>query len=247
MRRGFTLVELLVVTAAFAVVFLVATTVYTRAFRDQRTTQSRQRNTSDNRYLIETLARAIRTGTIDYTFYEELEQNGVETADASHHQLALLNANGTPVCFGFNGATQKIRSTTSCNSSVRDIPSSATDITPADVVIEQLSIFIRPGSDPFANTGLSPVTCDRAQTNQTAAPVFPNPGCLANQWCCPSDVATCHPENDGSNLSVATPGVCAVANIQPTVTFLITSRVNDRGQTTTSTVQTTVTSRAYRR
>lgn len=246
MRRGFTLVELMIVTAAFAVVFLVATTVYTRAFRDQRATQSRQRNTSDNRYLIETITRAIRTGSIDYAFYETLDGNGVETISAPHHQLALRTSTGATTCFGFDG-TSKLRTRSTCDATRADIPTTATDITPADVTITQLTILIRPGSNPFADRGATPVVCDRAATQEAINPVFPNPSCQANQWCCPDDLSTCQPEFDGSFLSGATPGICTLANLQPAVTLLLGSSVTSRGQTSSSTIQTTVVSRTYRR
>src|SRR5689334_4987371 len=95
-RAGFTLVELLIVAAGFAVIFLVATTVYANATRNQRLVSSTQRVSSDARYIIETLAREARTKTFDYSFYDNSPATPVAGIDAGDNTvLAVQDGDGT--------------------------------------------------------------------------------------------------------------------------------------------------------
>lgn len=67
---GFTLIEILVVVAVFSVTILIATSVFLLATSAQRRTTLAQKLQGDIRYALETIARDVRYGTIDYDCYK---------------------------------------------------------------------------------------------------------------------------------------------------------------------------------
>ncbi len=189
-RRGFTLIELLIVTAAFSVIFLVATTVYSRSFQQQKHILATQRNSSDARYLMETIARAARIGTIYYPYYGVTDtttatDSPLRTAQTS---LAVANEDGTINCFLLSAGKIKLSTSTSqvCDAAT------AVDITPTDVTITGFYAYMMPTTNPF----------------QTTAPAV---------------------------------------DVQPHVTLQLRTQVTQGREVISSTLNTTVTSRLYKR
>ena len=248
-RKGFTLLEIIIVAASFAVIFLVATTVYTNAFRQQRKVESTQRVSSDTRYLMETMARAIRINGIRYNWYQTLANKSQVNADITQggvKYLALESATGVRTCFALDILVHKIKLVNDCP----DIPAvandffqAAIDITPQDVVVDELTFYVFPRSDPFT-TGVSPVPCDFINTSNPLS--GKNSQCQADQWCCPTDTSLCDPYLQGASNPPGN-GICINPNLQPSVTIFLKTHATTRGDNTPSSLQTTVVSRVYKR
>jgi hypothetical protein len=122
-----------------------------------------------------------------------------------------------------------------------------TVISPSDIRVDSFYAVITPRSDPFSPAPNPPVACEFL--NQTSA--YINRDCNSNEqtrdgWCCPdlADLPNCHPEN---LVRAESSGFCVVPNIQPTVTLFLKTSSTSGEQTASSTVQTTVVTRAYRR
>ncbi len=62
--------EVIIAVAVFSVAMLIATGVFLLATQAQRRTSAEQTLQSDARYVLETLTRAVKYGTVDYTCYE---------------------------------------------------------------------------------------------------------------------------------------------------------------------------------
>lgn len=69
-RKGFTLIEILVVVAIFSVTSLVATNIFLVTNQASRRTASDQKLQGDVRFALEAIAREVRFGTIDYDCYD---------------------------------------------------------------------------------------------------------------------------------------------------------------------------------
>ena len=126
MRRGFTLIEMLVVAAGFFLLFLIATTVFISVQSYQRGVSAKQRLAADGRYILEAMARSVRLGTIDYSFY------GNEVTVPTD-QLAVIDSNGDTVCYHPNGPAIYIDD--DCNGGEA--------LTPSDLLVENFKIIIR--------------------------------------------------------------------------------------------------------
>lgn len=233
-HKGFTLIELLVVTAVFAMVFLIATTVYSRIFVQQQKASSSQQVTADGRFILETMARSIRQGTVDYTYY----RTATPALPRPQQILVLRNAVNGQLCYGLTNG--KIQFSTDCTT--------WQDITPTTLQVTEFWVYIRPGSDPFAGIPASQADCPATTTYSNGTCVcptlagFPNVGdssqCFAGQTCAQIDTEV-----------PTSPFICKNANIQPAVTIYLTTKpTNNRDtDTTAKTLQTTVTSRVYKR
>lgn len=148
-RPGFTLLEIVVVASAFSIIFLISTTVYSNAIRNQRIVQTTQRVGSDGRYLIETLARAVRTKFLNYDFYDA---NGSSTGIDSGDQnvLAVIDRDGSSTCFVlYAGKIQSTKAATCTGPSSIDDPADFDDITPTDLTIVDFKVYAFPATNPY--------------------------------------------------------------------------------------------------
>ncbi len=105
-RRGFTLVEILLVMGIFSTTLLLVTNIFVGSTRLQQRTIVTQRLTGDARFTLETIARAVRTGTVDYDFYYgRTPYVSVEDAIDIHdpkaplHVLATIDQDGNRTIF----------------------------------------------------------------------------------------------------------------------------------------------------
>jgi len=145
-RQGFTLIELLIVAASFSVIFLVATTVYSNAFRSHRTIQSKQESSADVRYLMETIARAIRTSTINYAYTDYA--SGI-TNPLPNDALSLVASDGSTPCYYLH-SNKLYFGAADCDAA------HGTDITPAEIQIININFYINPLTDPYDTTATTP-------------------------------------------------------------------------------------------
>lgn len=249
MRRGFTLIELLVVTAVFSITVLVATTVFTRVQTSQQGILARQRVVADGRYVLEAMTRAAKLGTPDFSFYANgyagvtcLNQYGLN-CDLSFQQsiLAVRDQTNIQTCYRKNGTSLETYtaadSTGVCNLTT---PSLWSDITPADLIIDEFRVSIKPIGNPFRPTPASAADCQPSKFDQTngVCACLSQGDCFTGQTCDPAD------PNDATSISI-----CKNPNIQPYVTIFLStrSRTTSAGTQASSSMETTVVSRVYKR
>ncbi len=253
-RSGFTLIELMIVTAVFSLVALVATTVITRIQTTQRQILGKQRVVADGRYVLETVARAVRQQLINYPYYGSAGPAGSQTV------LALKDSTNVETCYRYNGAATppsiEIMSgagVTNCTGGIW------TDITPADLVIDDFHVYLSPGSDPFQPVPRQSTDCrlsppvgnpvtegfDVSRSVCTCAAASAGNDCFTDQACVSTATAT-----SGNNcLTGDASCICQNANEQPEATIVIATRTLNQssGEKARATIQTTVTSHIYRR
>ena len=242
-RAGFTLIEMLVVAAIFATVFLIGTTVFTNIQVNQRGVLSRQRVVADGRFVLETIARSIRLSTIDYAYYN---QNTAPTSGTPVAVLALRDQANAQTCYKL-GAGGKVQVT-----AVVGCGSGWEDITPTDLTINFLSMYIFPYTDPFlpppatnADCAINPPVAGAGFSAATST-------CLCRTGV--SGILDCFAltgNANGQSCTTVSSGVniCKNPNIQPFVTMVMqtSSPSNNAGETSTATLQTAAVSRLYRR
>lgn len=241
-RPAFTLIELLIVTAVFSLTALMATTVYTNIQTTQRKVESRQRVTADGRYLLEAIARSVRTGRINYAAYPS---TGPTTPD---FLLSTIDTVNQVTCYQLNGTQietkQLAAGTTSCAAG-----GAWSSITPADLRVDEFKVYITPRSDPYratpvaaANCRVNPATTDLSG-NITAGFKAATGACICQA------AADCWIDQTCVTPVAGASKVCSNANTQPQVTIFVKTSANAPAgeQRSTTTLQTTVTSRIYLR
>lgn len=246
-RPGFTLIELLIVSAIFSVTFLIATSVFVSVQKNQRGIAGRQRIVTDGRYILEAMARSIRVGTIDYTYYRDPDANGdpSDNLPLSNFQtvLAVRDQDGVQTCYRINGTSLE---STSGGNDCALTTTTWTPITPTDIQVTRFQVTITPSSDPFLGQRLSPTDCGSgAPTAEgTCACIFDTDeydlvNCLPEQRCVQYDT-----DSLGNPLAI-----CLNANRQPTVTLVLETKNNTAtpGEQSAIALQTTVTSRVIKR
>lgn len=224
-QPGFTLIELLITAAIFSTASLLATTVFSNIQHTQRRAQSQQRVNADGRYILETIARSIRTGNINYAMFSNSAISSNPT-----NQISTIDQVGVITCYRLANAKVEVATNTSA-----DCPANAswTAFTPDDLQVNTLNFFINPVSDPFRPLPRS------------------NSDCAAGNYS-PIGACTCTTSSDcfggqGCTATSPTVNVCTNPNVQPHVTIFIktTSKSTTAAEQTASTLQTTVVSRLY--
>ncbi|MDD5251651.1 MAG: prepilin-type N-terminal cleavage/methylation domain-containing protein [Patescibacteria group bacterium] len=143
---GFTLMELLVVLGLFSIVITSATDILMMSSRAQRKTFNLEKTQADARYTMETMAREIRTGFIDYVWYEANEPlTGVPSRN-----LALVRENGERLRFYVEDSQQACgaENNTPCVMVTLNETASAA-ITPKGVEAKYARFYLSPKSDPY--------------------------------------------------------------------------------------------------
>jgi prepilin-type N-terminal cleavage/methylation domain-containing protein len=242
-RRAFTLIEILVVTAVFSLVVLIATGAYTTINSRQRSILARQRVVADGRYVLEAIARTVRIGSIDYAYYG----NGHEISDTSGHiVLATRDQQNNQTCYQF--ASPNLQVSSDCSSGS---PTWAT-FNPSDIQVNDLRIYISPRSNPAMATPQASdgSDCKAPGTWDSSAGVCQcnnpdNSQCWADQQCVSVNAV------GTSCTGVESPScICQNARQQPQVTIVISTTSNAgaaAGEQASISLQTTVASRTYHR
>ncbi len=151
-RKGFTLMELLVVMGVFSVTVMMTSGIFLLTNRAQRRTISITQAQSDIRYAMEAMVREVRSGRIDFEAYGSSGGIPVPT-----QRLALRNAAGQLVEFSHETSTSVCPPATNPCLSVRVDGSSPQAVTSAGVTIDTLAFYVSPQVDPFtpdATSGL---------------------------------------------------------------------------------------------
>lgn len=110
-RPGFTLIEILLAMGIFSTTLLIVINIFVSSSRLQQRAVVGQRMTGDARYTIETMARAVRSGIVDYNFYADplpvdlspydLPDSARDIGDSGrpHHILATIDQDGNRTIF----------------------------------------------------------------------------------------------------------------------------------------------------
>jgi len=143
-RRGFSLMEMLVVLGIFSTVVTAATDIFMLANRAQRKIFSLERTQADARFTMEAMAREIRTGSIDYAHY------GAALGDPGPvPELALIDSAGKKILFrkSDSAADCADAASTPCLLVSLDDGASAA-ITPKGVRLFNAAFYLLPKADP---------------------------------------------------------------------------------------------------
>lgn len=242
-HSGFTLIELLIVASIFSFAALLATTVFSNIQTTQRTIQGQQRVSVDGRTILETLARSVRTGVVNYNAYGAAAHGVVPTPPSI---FSVIEQDNTVTCYRLSGTELQVLTpaTIDCNSSSG---SSWVSITPTDLRVEQFTFSISPASDPFRAVPRIATDCKRTVPVTSAGVVTDGFDKLLGACACqPANTAAdCY---SGLCTQSESRYICTNPNIQPQVTFvLISSSLRGQGGIARSTLQTTVVSRLYQR
>lgn len=217
-KKGFTTVELMVVLSVFSLSVLIIIETFMLANRSQRKILEQQKLHSDLSYTLETIARAVRLGSIDYAYYSNSIINPLD-------ELYLSNADGGQVVFkkGENQADGCVDDESSpCVILGVDLDVDGdviaaegdefASLTAKGISINNVKFYVTPGSSPFLKVS-----------------------CLVNEDCT-APGSTCLQTK-----------LCSVPDEQPIVTIVLSANTLDARKTETMNLQTTVSSRAYYR
>jgi len=153
-KKGFTLIEMLVVLAIFSTFVIVAADLFLTVNRVQRETQVSERVLSESRFILETIARDVRAGRIDYK----------EFGNPADPEDAIVNPSDEIIYI--NSASERVRikkSTNFCPSSIsmpcviisRNNGANWASMTPLGVKVIDLKFIVQPDQDPFYFNGVN--------------------------------------------------------------------------------------------
>ncbi|MFH0854313.1 MAG: hypothetical protein V1891_02370 [bacterium] len=152
---GFTVMELVVVLGVFSISSLIITEIFMTINKTQRRIVEHQKIQSDISYTLEVIARAVRLGSIDYSYYSDAVNNpetSLYLKDAEERQTVFIK--------GLNQADKCVDDQSSpCIISGFDLDadgaiedSEKASITPKGIKISDLKFYINPIIDPFLYT-----------------------------------------------------------------------------------------------
>jgi prepilin-type N-terminal cleavage/methylation domain-containing protein len=143
--RGFTLMELVVVLGIFTTVVVAASDIFLLASRSQRKIFNLERTQSDARFTMEAITREIRTGEIDYGYYEAR----AAPIGFPDDELVIIDSNNTRIRFfrSLDPSECVDAASTPCLMVGVDANAPVT-ITPKDVVVRNASFYVTPQQDP---------------------------------------------------------------------------------------------------
>lgn len=142
-RRGFTLVEMVIVLGIFLVASTVATSIFVSANKASRKTVGITRVGSDARWAMEKMVEDIRLGTVDYTALAHVTPTNV---------LPLRTIDGQMISYGLsNDRTVCGDAAISCLT-VSYNGVSLASMTPKGMNVRRLNFYVWPSSDPFTDT-----------------------------------------------------------------------------------------------
>ncbi len=243
-RAGFTLIELLIVAAVFTVAALLATTVFSNIQSTQRKIQGQQRTAVDGRYILETIARSVRTSTINYAVY-----GGPGEVTNPATILSTVDQAGIVTCFRWQANQVQLLTSTTVDCPTAD--PGWKSFTPGDLQVDALSFYMTPRSDPYRSGPRADGDC-KSPTTLDATESFIIAGFDAQNGTCVCSTLGTDSTNCYTDQTCVTAGsvlACANPNIQPQVTIYLTTSTKNVtvGEHSSVTLQTTVASRLYQR
>lgn len=141
-KKGFTLVEMMVVLAIFSVATVVVVDIFMMASRAERRTLAIQKIQSDARYSLEAMAREIKMDMIDYDYY------GGTINEVPSGTLALRDQDDNQIIFK-KSSENCPAGTTNCLVVSVDGGTNWESVTTKGIDILDLKFYIDPAVDPF--------------------------------------------------------------------------------------------------
>ena len=164
-KRGFTLMELLVVMGLFSATVMMASSIFMLSSRAQRRVLAVTSAQADLRYALEAIVREARMGRIDYASYAG--QGGAVAIPAD--KLVLKGPTGSEEEFFLE------TDPTVCPANVSKCIAMTVDgsapqaLTSTGINIDNLAFYISPQSDPFTADPNSGLYASNAQPTVTIA------------------------------------------------------------------------------
>lgn len=259
MRRGFTLIEVVVTMGVFSIASLLAVNLFVFFVQQQRRTVSQQELQSDARVVMEDIADQLREGVVDYDYYEvnnpmSTPSNRTKLFSAldgtAKDCLVILDAVNQQVRYRLQGTVvQKLilnpATTTACDDAAYS--TLWQNITPDNLTIGSFTFAVAPSEDPYAKQ--TPQTCsqdDQCRWGTTCCKTGTTCNTVATQQNCQflkGNACYCTPQLFSYDVNSI-----GVGNFpfHPRVTFSMrTSRVAGQ-QTVSQTFQTTIASRQFK-
>ncbi|MBI5465696.1 MAG: prepilin-type N-terminal cleavage/methylation domain-containing protein [Candidatus Kerfeldbacteria bacterium] len=142
--KGFTIMEMVVVLAVFSVVAVVTADIFFTVTRAQKRVVQQQQVQSDVRFSLDTIAREIHQGFVDYDYYAS-QVPALYLVQGSQVQpqtvLALRDAAGVAVRFRQTADTLQV---------CRGQCTSWEPLVSENIQVPKAVFYLVPGSDPFA-------------------------------------------------------------------------------------------------
>ncbi len=136
-KRGFTLMEVLVSTSIFVLVTLASLSIFSATLKASQETTALTRIQQETQFIMEVLAKKIRTSRVDYDYYKTNPINNT-TGD---NDLVLVDLQTDKYVFSLDKVNKKI--TVDVNDTgAKPIPTTSVDI-------DDLKFYINPTSNPF--------------------------------------------------------------------------------------------------
>lgn len=146
-NKGFTLIELLVGLAVFSTFLVLSIDLFLTINRVQRETEISERILSENRFVMETTARLVRGGKVDYAAYGD-----PLTPIANPVDELILEYKGEQVRIKSDSTFCPTTESSPCVLISRDGGTSWSSMTPKGTKVVNLRFYIMPNLDPFRFT-----------------------------------------------------------------------------------------------
>lgn len=256
--QGFTLLEMLVVTALFITLSIIIVDVFLLSLGAQRQTSERQTSISNARFVMQTLASQIRTSQIDYLAYAD------SSIPSPADELWLIGSNGlryryyisnNALWVATSGLCQNDNTCSSDGASCIGVGSlcstvAAPMVSSAALHVTQLAFTVDPYRSPFVQEQCT--FNNDCAVSSTGCSICPERGvgdCPLTEerfgFCrCDSD-SDCQVTD---RCDVAS-GLCVPFDLQPRVTISlgVESQGDREEEVKVEFLQTTITSRVYQR
>ncbi|MBU4360305.1 prepilin-type N-terminal cleavage/methylation domain-containing protein [Patescibacteria group bacterium] len=135
---GFTLMEVLVATSIFAIISLASLSIYTAILTSGQKTTALTRIQSETQFIMQVLAKKVRTSRVDYNYYETHPINNT----TGNNDLVLIDNVGDEFIFSLDEINSTIK--VSVNDGAEKI------IPSANVNIDDLKFYINPTNNPYS-------------------------------------------------------------------------------------------------
>lgn len=161
---GFTLMEIVVAMVIFTLATVVIAEIFVNVQRAQQRVKDTQLATTELRYLMDVLAREVRSDTLDYTVLGSGCTDPTGTLAASSNTLRLCSGENKSVVFGHDptGATCETADTDytgGCVFIIRELGTPRAISSP-QLSIDSLTFYPTPLKNPFPTGGAGATTPD---------------------------------------------------------------------------------------
>ena len=143
-KRGLTLMELLVVLGVFSLTVALTSAIFIQSNRAQRRVLALTAAQADLRFGLESIVREVRGGQIDYATYAGSSGISVPT-----DRLYLKSADGSHLEFYAETSPAVCPAGVAKCLAVK-VDGAAQSVTSAGVLLEDLTFYISPQTDPFS-------------------------------------------------------------------------------------------------